>query len=729
VTYFVGGADQIQSPKQISRYVPTDLASGNGADYLIIAHRDFITSMQPLAAHRAAEGLRVKIVDVDDLYNQFTDGLYHPIAIKDFLKYAYANWQPPAPTYVLLVGDGHWNFKNFNPARYGTPPNFMPPNLGWVDPYQGEVDTANELVTIVGTDPLPDMLVGRLPVNTAAEAAAVVSKIINYEAQDKSLPYRRRMLFVADNIPDPKNAGNFVQFSDDLIDDVLPSSYLPDRIYANNYGCPPGYSQCPLVNYAITSTLNQTGALFVNYIGHAGVNRWGDESFLVNTNITTLNNLDRLPIILSMTCLDGYWIYPSTSGLMEVMLRAANGGSVASFSPTGLGVSTGHDRMERGLLDAVFNSSAARLGTAALASKVTLFNSGQDQDLIDTFTIFGDPALHLPTYALNVSPNNSVQFGSPNMVVTHTIQLTNTGFLTNTALMSITGNAWPVTASQTSLELLPGQAQSLLISVTIPATVSLGALDVATMTLRSFSGDSQAIVHLATINGLYGATAAVDPVSQQADPGTVVTYTMQVTNVGVLTDSFSLNSAGNTWPTQLSASSLIDLPPDGSAVFTVTVSVPENKVAYSADVARVVVSSQGSLGFVNTTVPLTTMINPVYGFEVDPLLLLRASVSGQTVVYPVTITNTGNATNTFATSVSGALWPTVISPTVGPLAPWSSVNVPVRVSIPLGLGQSAADTATVTITMSLGGPASNIVSMTTIANPYQVALPLVRKSN
>ncbi len=226
VTYFVTAADQIQSPKQISRYVPPDLGSSNGADYLIITHRDFITSMQTLAAHRAAEGLRVKIVDVDDLYNQFNDGLYHPIAIKNFLKYAYANWQPPAPTYVLLVGDGHWNFKNFNPAKYGTPPNFMPPNLGWVDPYQGEVDTANELVEIVGSDPLPDMLVGRLPVNTAAEADVVVNKIINYEAQAKSLPYRQRMMFVADNVPDPKDAGDFVQMSNDLIRDMLPSTYF-----------------------------------------------------------------------------------------------------------------------------------------------------------------------------------------------------------------------------------------------------------------------------------------------------------------------------------------------------------------------------------------------------------------------------------------------------------------------------------------------------------------------
>jgi hypothetical protein len=399
VTYFVGGANQIQSPRQISRYTPPDLSGSNGADYLIITHQDFITSMQTLAAHRAAEGLRVSVIDVADLYNQFTDGIYHPIAIKDFLKYAYANWQPPAPTYVLLVGDGHWNFKNYNTAKYGTPPNFMPPNLAWVDPYQGEVDSANELAEIVGSDPLPDLLIGRLPVNTAAEAASVVSKIINYEAQAKTLPYRQRMMFVADNIPDPKNAGDFIQFSEDLIAEVLPDTYLPDRIYANNYGCavtnPPG--PCPLVNQAITSTLNQTGTLFVNYIGHAGVNYWGDESILVNANVATLNNLERLPIILSMTCLDGYWIFPGTTGLMETMLRAANGGSVASFSPTGLGVSTGHDRLERGFLNAVFQQGVSRLGGAAQRGKLELYAAGHDYDLIDTFTVFGDPALHLPT--------------------------------------------------------------------------------------------------------------------------------------------------------------------------------------------------------------------------------------------------------------------------------------------------------------------------------------------
>jgi hypothetical protein len=52
--------------------------------------------------------------------------------------------------------------------------------------------------------------------------------------------------------------------------------------------------------------------------------------------------------------------------------------------------------MERGLLDAVFGQGVSRLGPATLAGKVALYNSGQDYDLIHTFTVFGDPALRLP---------------------------------------------------------------------------------------------------------------------------------------------------------------------------------------------------------------------------------------------------------------------------------------------------------------------------------------------
>ena len=124
----------------------------------------------------------MKVVDVADLYDDFNDGIYSPVAIRNFLAYAYANWTAPAPQYVLLVGDGHWNFKGYGQATYGVPdPIYMPPMLARVDPFQGEVDSTNLLAAIVGDDIMPDLMIGRFPVNNKQELDAIIDKTIAYE--------------------------------------------------------------------------------------------------------------------------------------------------------------------------------------------------------------------------------------------------------------------------------------------------------------------------------------------------------------------------------------------------------------------------------------------------------------------------------------------------------------------------------------------------------------------
>src|SRR5512135_144761 len=212
LTYYVIGADMIQTPKSVTTYTAPDLLSAsNGADYIIIAPTAFLTASQTLANYRAAQGMRVKIIDVADLYNIFNDGIYNPIAIKNFLAYAYSHWQPPAPAYAVLIGDGHWNFKNN--GLYGDPTIYMPPFLAFVDPWQGEVDSTNLLAAFVGSDTLPDISIGRVPVNNIAELNTVISKTISYE-QAGPQSYQTRSLFAADNWD---LGGNFGELSDDLI--------------------------------------------------------------------------------------------------------------------------------------------------------------------------------------------------------------------------------------------------------------------------------------------------------------------------------------------------------------------------------------------------------------------------------------------------------------------------------------------------------------------------------
>ena len=301
--YLAVGTNSVRNPKSISYYQPPDLYSNsNRYDYVFITHSNFIAAAQQLANFRAARGLRTLVVDVNDLYNEFNYGIYHSIAIKNFLAYTFTNWAEP-PVYVLLIGDGHWNFKSY--PRYNAPAMYMPPHLSWSDPIQGEVDSANQLASVVGADPIPDVLIGRLPVNTISEANAAVAKTIGYE-QSPLQGWEDHVTYVADNVPDP--AGDFIEASERMISDYIEPGYGINRIYENNYSCPG--TGCAQVKQAIISTINTTGTLLLNFAGHGGVNRWSQESIFLDTDIPLLNNSNQLPVILSLTCLDGYWLHP-----------------------------------------------------------------------------------------------------------------------------------------------------------------------------------------------------------------------------------------------------------------------------------------------------------------------------------------------------------------------------------------------------------------------------------
>jgi hypothetical protein len=405
--YVAAGSSAWKTPAKVEYYNPPDLLSSSlGADYIIITHPAFIAGVQPLVAFRAAQGLKVKVINFSDLVNQFNDGIYNPIAIKNFLSYTFLHWQAPAPAYVLLVGDGHWNFKGNGVATYGNPPIYMPPNLAWVDapgisiaPDQGELDSANLLVNIVGTDPLPDLAVGRLPVNNDSELSAAINKIIGYENGPKNQLWQYRTLFVADN-PDP-NAGNFDQISDALVNDYMLAPYQAVKAYLHLTG---GSGDNTLIANQITAIMNgfNSGALLVSYVGHGAAEGWSKSNFFMTSHVASLSNSGNLPVVLSLTCTDGYWLHPYPGGtsnfpeaLAEVLVRAPAQGAVATFSPTGWGYSAEHDRLERGFLTALFKNRITNLGALTTAGRLSAYNGGTGQDVIHQYTLFGDPALKL----------------------------------------------------------------------------------------------------------------------------------------------------------------------------------------------------------------------------------------------------------------------------------------------------------------------------------------------
>lgn len=397
-------------PLTIVRDTASNLASPtNRADYILITDPTLDSALNILRSRRASQGLVVKTVYVQDIFDEFSNGLYSTEAIRDFLNYAYTSWQAPAPSYVLLAGEGSFDHRNLRGAN-GTGGNLVPVYLkSGVDSELGEAAADNQYVAFEGSD-LAVMMLGRLPAANTTELTTIVNKIIAYETAPLSPIWQSTHLFVADNglrppapcTPDP--AGDFHTVVNAFIADHFPGSQFFHRVYYAPTDCYPNADDPLYHPYYAESSAEVFGRLveemnagvsFVVYTGHSGIQNWGHESYLTTTNISALANNDRTPIMLPMTCLEGFYHFPETPGLSESLLRLANGGAVASYAPTGLQVQTGHDYLLEGFYAAVFEERVGTIGEAVMGAKENLDAAAPSgyQNLQDTFMLLGDPAM------------------------------------------------------------------------------------------------------------------------------------------------------------------------------------------------------------------------------------------------------------------------------------------------------------------------------------------------
>jgi hypothetical protein len=357
------------------------LQAAGGADYVMIAPTGFIPALGNLIALRRSQGLTVTVENVQAIYDVYGDGRPDPAAIRAYLAHAYTAWTP-RPTYVLLIGAG-----SFDPRRYrvDSPPTFIPPYLADVDPWAGETAADNRYVTVDGTDSLPDMLIGRLPVKTLTETHIVVDKIVQYETQPFPGGWNEQVSFVAD---DADEAGDFAAASEALAATDVPAPFTPQRIYFT-----PPATTITVTRQAVLNQWN-AGALIIQYTGHSSWQQWAAERFLHLDDLSALRNDRRWPIVIEMTCFTGAFHRPEPT-LDAGLLTLKSGGVVAAWGATGLGVGAGHSSLADGFFRTVFSGTVSTVGQAALAGKLSLAAAGQNLDLLDTFTLSGDPALRL----------------------------------------------------------------------------------------------------------------------------------------------------------------------------------------------------------------------------------------------------------------------------------------------------------------------------------------------
>jgi hypothetical protein len=409
--YVAMTAAQRKTPMiQPAQVVDNLVQTSNTADYLMISHPDFLAALDPLVTQRTGQGLRIKKINAQDVYDQFGYGMWSAEAIHAFLAHAYNQWTAPKSSFVLLVGDGNYDLRGY----LGTSgPTYLPPYLAMIkdDPDTGESVADNRFVTLTPGDLLPEMHIGRFPVNDLTEVTTMVSKTLGYENTPDSGDWTKHVLFVTDDLA--RGGGNFYDYSDGIADGyepptntikILPAPYTSTKVYMGDQATEPR-ATCPSENPSgvcrqDTIDAINAGALMVSYIGHGTKTYWSANEIMNLTTLNQLTNADKLTIMLPMTCDNGYFALPraTDASFGEASVRMA-AGAVASWSPTGFGLASGHDLMERGLFLSVFQNHTQQLGVATTAGKVYLVQNatpGKYLDLLDTYVLLGDPALRIP---------------------------------------------------------------------------------------------------------------------------------------------------------------------------------------------------------------------------------------------------------------------------------------------------------------------------------------------
>jgi hypothetical protein len=335
-----------------------------GASYAIITSRELMASVEPLAALRRSQGMRVDVIDVEDLYDEFSYGRHTPQAIRDYLESKQVA-RGNKLHYVLLVGDTSYDPKNYlgQGEQDVVPTKLLDTSV---------METASDdWLADFDNDGIADLAIGRLPVRTAADAQLMVNKIISYESMAPD-PTRGATL-VADNSFEAASAA---------AQGLLPAGMPVQAINRSS-------ADDATIHNQIVASLNQ-GPRLANYFGHGSNRVWTGAPLLSTADTAGLTNQNHLTVYLMMTCFNGYFQEINGDTLTEGLLKSP-GGAVAVWASSGMTDPYGQNQIDQELYRQVFGGSSPTLGDAVRAAKQTT----GDADVRRTWILFGDPAMRM----------------------------------------------------------------------------------------------------------------------------------------------------------------------------------------------------------------------------------------------------------------------------------------------------------------------------------------------
>ncbi|MBL7978845.1 MAG: type IX secretion system sortase PorU [Bacteroidetes Order II. Incertae sedis bacterium] len=438
------------TPRELVAFVPTAItykkpATGSAVAnqnlhgittipaFVIVTPTEFKSQAENLAQYRRSQGITTEVVEIHQIINEFSGGVMDMRAMRDYFKFLYDKDTQDVFKYVLLFGDGHFDYRNIN-GTTNTLKNWIPvyqtdesfdeitsftsdDYFGLLDDQEGEwrwlFDSSSSFERM-------DIGIGRFVVQSTAQAAGVIQKIKHYENPKNLGAWRTRFTFIADD----EIAGSRQPESDlhtqnadmiaRMLEDIAPDFNL-HKIYAMSYNPVTTVNgrRVPEAKDEIFRAFNE-GTLVWNYSGHGGYEALADEKLVLLEDLNELANLDTLPIIVTATCSFGHWDYADKQSGAEVAFLNADGGAIAVFTTVRPVYTTSSlDSLNPGLNRQLTiqmvtrepNGLPQRFGDVLRKTKNTTAGS---QDNNRKFNLFGDPTMRvgLPTLKTVVSTIN-----------------------------------------------------------------------------------------------------------------------------------------------------------------------------------------------------------------------------------------------------------------------------------------------------------------------------------
>ncbi len=379
--YWLGSVEHMQVP-QIEVVEESGIEITQETNYLIVANPAFMNqSLTDFAEQKTNQGLSTTIVNWLTIVEQYGYGMATPEALRHFLTAA--NEQADYD-YVLLVGGHSYDYLDY--LNQGVI-NFIPAWYDSVDIIQ-HAPTDTPFVDL-DADGLPDKAIGRWPVRTEQDLAAIIQKTADW--QSNGMNAARNSLLIAQASEANRDFDKLLTQALQPVTQQWPDShavFMDDLIQSH------GDQAKTMAKQMIIEQINQGAALTV-YNGHASSSAWALDSLFDSQDVAQLSNTGLPTLLLPMACYTTYYETPDVNTLAHQWLFSGEAteskGAVGIHGATVFSDYLENTRFAKKVLAQQLSHNKT-LGQAILTVKRTL---SPWHNMVNNWSLLGDPSLRL----------------------------------------------------------------------------------------------------------------------------------------------------------------------------------------------------------------------------------------------------------------------------------------------------------------------------------------------